>query len=75
MPVLVLWGDSDTALGTNLLRGIEKVVAQPEVHVLQNCSHWVQQDKCAYILAQLGNLSSQITLPGFSFRSTRDLSC
>lgn len=46
MPVMVLWGDSDEALGTGLLRGIEEVVAQPEVHVLQDCSHWVQQDKC-----------------------------
>ena len=50
MPVLVLWGDSDSALGTGLLRGIEDVVSRPQVHVLENCSHWIQQDRCARLL-------------------------
>ena len=47
VPTLVLWADSDAALGVGLLRGIEDVVPRAEVHVLENCSHWVQQDKCA----------------------------
>ena len=50
MPTLVLWADSDPALGVGLLRGIEEVVERPEVHVLENCSHWIQQDKCAAAL-------------------------
>ena len=45
-PTLVLWADEDAALGVGLLRGIEEVVPRSEVHVLDNCSHWVQQDKC-----------------------------
>lgn len=47
IPVLVLWADGDSALGVNLLKGIEDEVPKVEVHVLENCSHWVQQDKCA----------------------------
>ncbi len=47
MPTLVLWADSDAALGVGLLRGIDKEVPKAEVHVLKDCSHWVQQDKCA----------------------------
>ena len=47
MPTLVLWADSDPALATGLLRGIEDIVAAPEVHILENCSHWIQQDRCA----------------------------
>ena len=45
-PCLVLWADSDTKMGVQLLNGIEEVVARPEVHVLENSSHWLQQDKC-----------------------------
>ena len=48
-PTLVLWADSDAALGVGLLRGIEKEVPRVEVHVLKDCSHWVQQDKCGLI--------------------------
>ena len=44
-PCLVLWADSDTKMGVQLLNGIEEVVARPEVHVLDNSSHWLQQDK------------------------------
>ena len=47
IPVLVLWADGDSALGVNLLKGIHDEVPKVEVHVLENCSHWVQQDKCA----------------------------
>jgi pimeloyl-ACP methyl ester carboxylesterase len=44
MPVLVLHGDSDPALGVELLDGIEAAVPRSTVKVLKNCSHWVQQD-------------------------------
>ncbi len=40
-PTLVLAGDCDHWLGVGLMRGIEDVVAAPEVH-----SHWIQQDRC-----------------------------
>lgn len=44
MPVLVLHGDSDVALGVELLDGIEAVAPHSTVKVLKNCSHWIQQD-------------------------------
>jgi pimeloyl-ACP methyl ester carboxylesterase len=40
MPVLVLHGDSDVALGVELLDGIEAVAPKATVKVLKNCSHW-----------------------------------
>ncbi len=45
-PTLVLAGDRDWWLGLGLLRGIEDVVERPQVHVLRDASHWIQQDKC-----------------------------
>ena len=47
VPVLVLWADGDSALGANLLTGIHEEVPGVEVHVLEDCSHWIQQDRCA----------------------------
>ncbi|WIA08213.1 hypothetical protein OEZ85_007662 [Tetradesmus obliquus] len=44
MPTLVLHGDSDIALGEELLDGIEAAVPDVTVKLLKNCSHWVQQD-------------------------------
>eukprot|EP00775_Hariotina_reticulata_P004209 gene4209-4458_t len=43
-PVLVLHGADDVALGRRLLTGIEAAVPKATVKVLENCSHWVQQD-------------------------------
>lgn len=40
MPVLVLHGDSDVALGVELLDGIEAAMPDVTVKVLKNCSHW-----------------------------------
>lgn len=40
MPVLVLHGDNDMALGVELLDGIEAVAPHSTVKVLKNCSHW-----------------------------------
>ncbi|EIE18291.1 alpha/beta-hydrolase [Coccomyxa subellipsoidea C-169] len=45
MPVLMLYAANDTALGPQLVRGTEKYVPDLELHVLEDCSHWVQQDQ------------------------------
>ena len=47
MPTLVLWAGADPALGMQLLNGMADVVADPQVHVLEGCSHWIPQDRCA----------------------------
>eukprot|EP00798_Chlamydomonas_sp_ICE-L_P004315 gene4314-14427_t len=44
MPTLVLWAGKDGALETSLNNGIEQVVPQVELHVLEDSSHWVQQE-------------------------------
>jgi pimeloyl-ACP methyl ester carboxylesterase len=44
LPVLVLHGADDSALGVELLTGIEAAAPEAEVHLLSNCSHWIQQD-------------------------------
>ncbi|KAK9833515.1 hypothetical protein WJX81_000275 [Elliptochloris bilobata] len=43
MPVLMLYGGQDAALGPELVNGTEKYVPDLELHVL-DCSHWVQQE-------------------------------
>lgn len=44
-PTLMLYADSDTALGQNLLKGTDRYVSDLELHVLEDCSHFVQQDR------------------------------
>lgn len=44
VPTLVIWGEQDTALGVETLRGIEELVPNVTVHRLPDASHWVQQD-------------------------------
>ena len=45
MPTLVLWADSDGALGPQLLNGLQGYVPDISIHTLKNCSHWIQQDR------------------------------
>ncbi|GAB4814773.1 hypothetical protein N2152v2_001819 [Parachlorella kessleri] len=45
MPVLLMWADQDAVLRPPLLRGTEKHVLNLRVHMLENCSHWAQQDR------------------------------
>jgi pimeloyl-ACP methyl ester carboxylesterase len=46
-PVLLLHGDSDVALGTQLLDGWEAVCphSQSRAYLLGRCSHWINQDR------------------------------
>ncbi|KAF8071236.1 ceeh-2 [Scenedesmus sp. PABB004] len=44
VPVLVLHGERDHALGEELLDGTEAAAPKASVRVLKRCSHWVQQD-------------------------------
>lgn len=42
---LVLWADKDVALGSGILEGIEAVAPRSEVHMISDCSHWIQNDR------------------------------
>jgi epoxide hydrolase 4 len=56
VPVLLLHGDSDVALGTNLTDGWEAVCAHPEsrAYLLGRCSHWIPQDRPRAVAELLG---------------------
>jgi pimeloyl-ACP methyl ester carboxylesterase len=41
---LVIWGERDPALGTELLQGLERVAPRVRVHRIPNVSHWVQNE-------------------------------
>ncbi len=43
-PTLMIWGEDDSALGSELADGTEKYVEDFELKRLANTSHWVQQE-------------------------------
>ena len=44
VPVLMIWGEADTALGLELTEGYEGYVADFTLERLPGVSHWVQQE-------------------------------
>jgi pimeloyl-ACP methyl ester carboxylesterase len=44
-PTMVIWGDQDKALGTELLRGTERIAPNLRVEHIPDASHWVQHDR------------------------------
>jgi epoxide hydrolase 4 len=45
MPVQVLWGEQDFALGKELNRDLPRYVPDLQLHFIPDASHWVQQDR------------------------------
>ncbi|MFB2773372.1 alpha/beta fold hydrolase [Pelatocladus sp. BLCC-F211] len=45
VPTLMIWGESDTALGKELTYGTEAYVRDLQIKYIPNCSHWVQQER------------------------------
>jgi pimeloyl-ACP methyl ester carboxylesterase len=43
-PTLVIWGELDSALGVELLDGLECVVPGVQIHRIPDASHWVQNE-------------------------------
>lgn len=41
---LVIWGERDPALGTNLLQGLESVAPKVRIHRIPNAGHWIQNE-------------------------------
>lgn len=44
VPVLIVWGEADTALGLETLDGTDRYVADLTIRRLPGVSHWVQQE-------------------------------
>jgi epoxide hydrolase 4 len=45
IPTLLIWGESDTALGVELTYGTEEYVEDLKICYIPYCSHWVQQEQ------------------------------
>jgi pimeloyl-ACP methyl ester carboxylesterase len=43
-PTLVIWGEQDTALGLDLLDGLERVAPDLRIHRIPDAGHWVQNE-------------------------------
>lgn len=44
-PTLLIWGEEDTALGTELAEGTRAMVEDLTLEYIPRCSHWVQQEQ------------------------------
>ncbi|ACK66597.1 alpha/beta hydrolase fold protein [Rippkaea orientalis PCC 8801] len=45
MPILMIWGENDTALGKELTYDTDQYAQDLTIKYIPNCSHWVQQEK------------------------------
>ncbi|MEI6185922.1 MAG: alpha/beta hydrolase [Dehalococcoidia bacterium] len=45
LPVLVIWGEKDTALLTGCIRGLDEFVTQLSIERVPDASHWVVREK------------------------------
>ncbi|MEB2311780.1 MAG: alpha/beta hydrolase [Sorangiineae bacterium] len=45
LPVTVIWGDEDEALGTELIDGTERFAPDLEVHIVKGAGHFVHQER------------------------------
>ncbi|MGJ3245965.1 MAG: alpha/beta fold hydrolase [Elainellaceae cyanobacterium] len=45
IPTLLIWGEDDVALGTELTYGTGELVEDLTLHYIPDCSHWVQQEQ------------------------------
>ena len=53
-PTLVVWGDADAALGTDLLQGMSpRFVADVTTRIIPGASHWVQNDAASDVNAAM----------------------
>lgn len=53
VPTLVVWGEQDRALSTDLLDGLDRLVADLRIERLPGASHWVQADAPGEVNAYL----------------------
>lgn len=61
VPTLMIWGESDTALGKELTYGTDEYVKDLQLKYIPNCSHWVQQEQPAVVNQYMREFLSQQT--------------
>lgn len=58
MPVLVIWGEGDEAMGVELLEGIrERYADDLRLELLPGTSHWVQVDNPREVSRLIGEFA------------------
>lgn len=55
VPTLLIWGANDTALGPQLAKQIPGFVEDLDLHILEDCSHWAQQDRPEEVNSLINN--------------------
>ncbi|MEM6425687.1 MAG: alpha/beta hydrolase [Cyanobacteria bacterium P01_D01_bin.128] len=59
VPTLVLWGEEDTLLSHDLLKGVERFIAAPfQIKRIPDCGHWIQQEVPLTVNRELLNFLS-----------------
>lgn len=53
VPTLVIWGEADTALGTDLLIGLDEVVTDLRIERMPGAGHWVIHERPAEVNAAI----------------------
>jgi hypothetical protein len=69
MPTLLLWGESDHALGTELTYGTEQYVPDLRIQYISACSHWTQQDRPELVNHYLLDFLADLGVPHVAGRS------
>ena len=54
-PCLVIWGENDGALGSELLKDTRSYTTSLSIKYVQTCSHWAQQDAVEEVLKIAAN--------------------
>lgn len=63
-PTLLVWGEQDVALGTELTLGMEPLFAAPfEVKYIPLSGHWVQQEQAEVVNGYLLDFLSELAAP------------
>ncbi|DBB17283.1 TPA: hypothetical protein ACH3X3_014329 [Trebouxia sp. C0006] len=63
IPTLLLWGGDDAALGPQLAHQVPQFVEDIEVHILDRCSHWAQQDRPSEVNTIIKKFLSKTSRP------------
>jgi len=53
MPTLLIWGEGDRFLGKELIEPHARYVPDLRIHRIPRCSHWVQHERPAEVLAAM----------------------
>ena len=60
VPVLLLWGEADVALGMETTQGTDAFASRLTKHLLPGVSHWVQQDATEACNAAIADFLSEL---------------